>query len=112
MPVNRMSAATLRLLAAFLNDTEPIYGLELVRRIGSPSGTVYPILARLERAGVLEGLWESAEDPDSGRPRRRLYKLTGVGEATARAELDAHLRSLQLDRPRARWAPKAKGSPA
>jgi PadR family transcriptional regulator, regulatory protein PadR len=48
-------------------------------------GTLYKALDRMERAGLLESEWE---DPsiaaDEGRPRRRLYRVTGVGERAAR----------------------------
>lgn len=44
-------------------------------------GTLYKALERMQRAGLLESRWE---DPDAaaaeGRPRRRLYRLTGLGE--------------------------------
>jgi PadR family transcriptional regulator, regulatory protein PadR len=44
-------------------------------------GTLYKALQRLEEAGLLESQWE---DPDiaasEGRPRRRLYSVTGAGE--------------------------------
>lgn len=52
-------------------------------------GTLYKALGRLERAGLLASEWE---DPDvaahEGRPRRRLYHVTDLGEtatATSRA---------------------------
>jgi PadR family transcriptional regulator PadR len=44
-------------------------------------GTLYKALGRLERAGLLTSVWE---DPDvgahEGRPRRRLYEVTELGE--------------------------------
>ena len=44
-------------------------------------GTLYKALARLTAAGLLEDRWE---EPDlaltEGRPRRRLYRVTGLGE--------------------------------
>jgi len=44
-------------------------------------GTLYKALQRLEDAGLLTSRWE---DPDAataqGRPRRRLYQVTGAGE--------------------------------
>ncbi len=52
-------------------------------------GTLYKALERMERAGLLESRWE---DPDvasaEGRPRRRLYHVTGLG-AQALAGSDA-----------------------
>ena len=53
---------------------------ELKRRTAGafdlPEGTVYPVLHRLEQAGLLAGRWVTA---DSGR-RRRVYELTRRGE--------------------------------
>ena len=40
-----------------------------------PEGTIYPVLHRLEEAGLLSGRWMTAE---SGR-RRRVYSLTARG---------------------------------
>lgn len=44
-------------------------------------GTVYPVLHRLERAGLLEHEWSEA----SGR-RRKLYRLTRQGTARLREQ--------------------------
>jgi DNA-binding PadR family transcriptional regulator len=46
-----------------------------------PEGTVYPVLHRLERAGLLASDW----DEDSGR-RRRTYRLTTPGRGAFEAE--------------------------
>jgi DNA-binding PadR family transcriptional regulator len=54
-------------------------------------GTLYKALDRLERSGYLASRWE---DPmvaaEEGRPRRRFYRTTVVGEKALRAALDAH----------------------
>lgn len=85
----RMSVETLRVLGAMLDD--PLawhYGLGLSSAAGVASGTIYPILARLEKAGWLESRWENPGPGDEGRPRRRLYKLTGHGERAAMTQLE------------------------
>jgi len=46
-----------------------------------PEGTVYPALHRLEGAGLLSSSWAEAE----GR-KRRVYALTGKGEAALAAQ--------------------------
>ena len=44
-------------------------------------GTLYKALARMETAGLLSSRWEDATVPlGEGRPRRRLYRVTGGGE--------------------------------
>ena len=58
------------------------YGFDLMDVTGLPDGTVYPILRRLERRGVLDGAWEDESVARAERrPPRRYYKLTPVGEA-------------------------------
>jgi PadR family transcriptional regulator PadR len=57
------------------------YGFDLMDVTGLPDGTVYPILRRLERRGVLEGAWEDEEVARAElRPSRRYYRLTPLGE--------------------------------
>lgn len=50
-------------------------------RFDLPTGTVYPALHRLERAGLVTGDWSVVD----GR-RRRTYRLTPAGRARIRAE--------------------------
>jgi DNA-binding PadR family transcriptional regulator len=47
-------------------------------------GTLYKALGRLEEFGMLASRWEDA-DAAEGRPRRRLYELTGKGVQAAEA---------------------------
>jgi PadR family transcriptional regulator len=53
-------------------------------------GTLYKALGRMQAAGLLESRWEDADLAlAEGRPRRRLYLMTGLGEralSTIRAE--------------------------
>ncbi|GAA5030336.1 PadR family transcriptional regulator [Actinopolymorpha pittospori] len=51
-------------------------------------GTLYKALSRLEEFGLLSSRWEDAAAAE-GRPRRRLYELTGKGAQVAeRAHAD------------------------
>jgi PadR family transcriptional regulator PadR len=51
-------------------------------------GTLYKALGRLEELGLLTSRWEDAAAAE-GRPRRRLYELTGEGARVAeRARAD------------------------
>ena len=82
----RVTPQVLKLLDALLEGgTADRYGFELSKVTGLKSGTIYPILARLEVAGWLTSGWESAEE--FGRPRRRYYRLTGTGAEAARTHL-------------------------
>jgi PadR family transcriptional regulator PadR len=68
---------------------DPFHGFELAKELADAEGargltahgTLYKALGRLAEQGLLEAEWE---DPDiglrEGRPRRRLYRITGEGE--------------------------------
>lgn len=58
----------------------PHYGYGLLEqlkqaRVAIDAGTLYPLLRRLERQGVLESVWDTGE----ARPRK-YYQLTQAGE--------------------------------
>ena len=68
----RVTAAVSKVLAAFLEDPAvDRYGLDLMRASGHPSGTLYPILLRLQNAGWVEAYWEEIDPVRAGRPARR-----------------------------------------
>ena len=70
------------------------YGLQMVEATCLPSGTVYPIIARLEACGWITSRWEDpAEHEAEGRPRRRFYKFTADGAEQARLALARAYRS-------------------
>jgi PadR family transcriptional regulator len=85
----RMTLQTQLVLRALLQEpAKEQYGLELCAETGLPSGTVYPIVARLEQAGWLASRWEDPnEHITEGRPRRRYYRLTDDGAEQARTAL-------------------------
>jgi DNA-binding PadR family transcriptional regulator len=60
------------------------YGYELASLTGIKSGTLYPLLIRLEAQGYLEAEWQ--RPAASGRPPRHAYRLTAAGRRLARAE--------------------------
>src|SRR5690349_4380865 len=77
-----------RVLRAFLEDaTVPQYGYDLMKVARLPSGTLYPMLARLEDEGLVTSQWETPAE-DGQRPRK-YYQLTGEGTRVARLELAA-----------------------
>ncbi len=83
-----MTTALARVVAAFLTDPEAErYGLDLMRDTSLASGTLYPMLIRLERAGWLRADWEDIDPVAEGRPNRRYYRLTPDGVVAARREL-------------------------
>ena len=78
---------TQAILRALLEDAgAPHFGLEMARAAGLPSGTIYPILAGLERAGWVESCLEDIDPQVAGRRPRRYYKLSAEGERVATTE--------------------------
>jgi DNA-binding PadR family transcriptional regulator len=83
----QMSVQTQAILAALLEDvTQRHYGLEMAKAAGLASGTIYPLLARLEREGWVESAQEDIDASAAGRRPRRYYRLTGEGARLAEAE--------------------------
>ncbi|MEH0429216.1 MULTISPECIES: PadR family transcriptional regulator [Streptomyces] len=87
----RMTLQTQLVLRTLLETpAKARYGLELSDAAGLPTGTIHPILARLENAGWLESFWEDLneiEKTDPPRPRRRYYRFTSGGAESARLAL-------------------------
>lgn len=80
----RLSPQTLLILESFLvRPTAWRYGYELSRETSLKSGTLYPILMRLAKYGLLETKWVTTED---GVPPRHTYRLTAKGTELARAQ--------------------------
>jgi PadR family transcriptional regulator, regulatory protein PadR len=80
----RISFQTLKVLETFLeNVSDELAGADVQKRSGVASGTLYPILLRLEAAGWFISRWERVDPVAAGRPRRRLYRLTPNGLARA-----------------------------
>jgi DNA-binding PadR family transcriptional regulator len=80
-----MTLPTQLVLRALLAEpTREMYGLQICHEAGLPSGTIHPILARLEGLGWLESRWEDVSPHEQGRPRRRYYWLTEDGAERAR----------------------------
>jgi PadR family transcriptional regulator PadR len=63
------------------------YGFDLMRATGLASGTVYPLLRRLEGNGLVRSAWEDIDASEEGRPRRRNYQLTAAGRKALSAAL-------------------------
>lgn len=114
-PLSQLRRGVLEYCVLSLLDVEPVYGFELVRRLGEvdgmviSEGTIYPLLSRLRREGRVSTTWAESE---SGPPRR-YYSLTLDGMA-ALAAFAAEWRrfrdavdSLLPDAPSARPAPRS-----
>ena len=60
------------------------HGYDLARQAGVRSGTLYPLLIRLDAQGYLEAEWQ--QPSQGGRPPRHAYRLTAGGVELARAQ--------------------------
>src|SRR5262249_2882582 len=81
-PRPEFSAQTLSVLAALCDQpSQWQHGYALAKQTGLKSGTLYPILIRLADRGLVEACWQ--DEPQPGRPRRHLYRLTATRPASA-----------------------------
>ena len=76
----QLRRGTLELAVLLVIAPAPRYGLEILRHLEFADlvlaeGTIYPLLARLEREGLLQARWVEGEGP---RPRK-YYQLTPAG---------------------------------
>jgi PadR family transcriptional regulator PadR len=69
-------------LQAFHEDAQ-LHGWAITKTTKRSGPTVYGVLDRLEDLGWIIGRWEE-QDPESNKPRRRLYRLTPTGVSAAR----------------------------
>jgi PadR family transcriptional regulator, regulatory protein PadR len=81
------------------------HGFDVMDATGLPSGTVYPILRRLDREGLLKSAWEKQATAErDGRPPRRYYSITAAGQAMLDEALERY-RLLERAVPAARMKP-------
>ncbi len=76
-----MRRGTLQYCVLALLESEQRYGFDLVRGLAeidgmvTSEGTIYPLLSRLRRDGLVESTWR--ESPSG--PPRRYYRITEAG---------------------------------
>ena len=67
------------------------HGFDIIDATGLASGTVYPILRRLDREGLVRSRWEpEARAHREQRPPRRYYELTAQGQRMLAQSLERH----------------------
>jgi DNA-binding PadR family transcriptional regulator len=72
-----LSQQALAVVAVLADSHEWRHGYDLMAQAGVKSGTLYPLLMRLEAQGMLQARW--VDSPVPGRPPRHVYKLTPAG---------------------------------
>src|SRR3954467_11304236 len=86
-----MGYATLHVLQAIASGY--LYGFDIMDATGLPSGTVYPILSKLESSGFLKSHWEDARAAKlEKRPQRRSYEITGEGREALKNSVEQYRR--------------------
>src|SRR5438046_9578273 len=81
--IAQMRRGTLQYCVLALLDKEERYGFDLVRALAevdgmvTSEGTIYPLLSRLRRDGLVESTWRES----TSGPPRRYYRLTQAGRA-------------------------------
>ena len=84
------------------------HGFDILDATGLQSGTVYPILRRLEDAGLVRSRWEAVQlARTAARPPRRYYELTGAGAHVVQEAVARHPNAAALLAP-----PTGSPSPA
>ncbi len=82
--IRRLSPQTLATLDVLMRAPEAwVYGLEIASATGLKSGSLYPILIRLDARELVESRWLAPEK--EGRPARHAYRITPAGRSAFRA---------------------------
>jgi len=76
-----MTRQTMHVMSALIESADPLSGSNIASVTNLASGSLYPILIRLEAAKWIKSEWEEGESP-----RRRLYSMTPLGAKRLRAE--------------------------
>jgi PadR family transcriptional regulator PadR len=94
--MRKPSIQTQQVLAQMMDaPADETYGFQLVKATGLPSGSLYPILRRLEDRGWVTSR-EEVIDPDARRPRHRVYyRLTAEGRRVAHEATREHAAALR-----------------
>jgi PadR family transcriptional regulator PadR len=88
--LSQMRKGTLQYCVLALLADEERYGFDLVRALAetdgmvTSEGTIYPLLSRLRRDGLVETTWRES----TSGPPRRYYRLTKAGRAALQAFKD------------------------
>jgi PadR family transcriptional regulator len=91
-PRRPLSLSAVAVLGAITNHIR--HGFDIMDATRLPSGTVYPILGRLERDGYVRSRWEAQTTASrEKRPPRRYYEVTAAG-AKALADSVEHYQTL------------------
>lgn len=89
----KISGKSMEILLILASDPDREYsGYEIGKQLSMPSGTLYPLLLKIEQAGLLTTKWEDGDPKILGRPRRRYHKISGQGVRS----LQNHMRKFDI----------------
>ena len=92
MYTRRVSLSATAVLLAISRGSR--HGFDIMDAAALPSGTVYPVLARLEERGYVRSKWEAPSIAQKGRrPPRRYYAITVTGREALAVSIE-HYRTL------------------
>jgi PadR family transcriptional regulator PadR len=103
--ISQMKKGFLEMLVLKITSKKPVYVFEILEELKKADleiveGTMYPLLNRLKREGLLEYDWEES----TSGPPRKYYKLSGGGEEylqkliTARSQIEKKLKLILDDK--------------
>lgn len=99
-PKPKMTITTQLVLRELLREPGEMYGRQIATVTGLASGTVTPILERLESVGWLTSRREAIDPVAEGRPARRYYRPVPERMAEIRRALAGAHTSLESLTPR------------
>lgn len=101
-PPTPPTSADAELVVLSVLDEEPLYGYAITKKVAVrseggfsvPPGVLYPLLARLEKDGLITSSWEEVKsersDGDGPGRRRKWYRLTPRGRRRLAQRIESH----------------------
>ena len=93
-PIKRVTRPTVSVLEVLIDayKKEDLSGADITKKTGLGTGSIYPLLKRLEDLGWLVSRWEDIDPSIEGRPKRRLYELSATARPVASQLVDEYRR--------------------
>jgi PadR family transcriptional regulator PadR len=93
---SRVTVPFLKIFSVFVNNPSEKYsGVDVCKETNLKSGTVYPMLIKLNENGWLTSEWEDIDPKKEKRPQRRFYRITRHGLLSGQKILAEHFPSMQ-----------------
>lgn len=108
MPLGDLKPDAAELVVLSVLADEPLYGYAIAKRVAARSergirltpGVLYPLLAKLEKSGLIMASWETVRsergEADGPGRRRKWYRLSAKGRRRLAQRVEAHRAYLTL----------------